>query len=297
MFNKKGLFYLFIVYLVWGSTYLAMRVGVREGSGFPVFWLGAERFIIASPFLFLIAKFSGKSLAVPKGSLLSLIFSGVGIWLFGHGLVLYAGKHIESGFSAVVVGSTPVWMTVIESSFRRKVPGIARMIFILVGFAGVGALVLPRLLAGSQYPAADAWAVACLVAGTFFWSYVTVFLKMKPIQMSAITMSAYHQLFGGIGFLITALLLGEPFPVAPKSEAVWAVVYLTVFGSIIAYTAFLKAVELLPTSIASTYAYVNPVIAVILGIMILDETISHYMVLGVIFIIISVYGIFRKSGN
>jgi drug/metabolite transporter (DMT)-like permease len=161
---------------------------------------------------------------------------------------------------------------------------------LLLGFSGIAVLSAPVLSSGIQ---ADIWAIIGLLISGLSWSLGTVAQSRFPFHLSTFASAGYQQVVGGIGLLLLAFLVREPFP-QPTAEAWWAWGYLWFFGSIVAFTSFVNALRLLPTKIVMTYPYVNPVIAVFMGWLILDETVSTWTIIGAILILLGVAGVFRE---
>lgn len=285
-----GILHLLIVYLVWGSTYLAIRVGVRNGSGFAPFTFGAMRVITAGVFLLLWGKFRGGKWKLSWGDLLMLAGSGLLLWVGGNGLVVWAEQEIESGITALILATVPIWVSLIEAILDRR-PASPRMILALsVGFLGIVVLSVPLLNSGIQ---ANIGYTGAIILASLFWSCGMVLQSRRPTARNLQISSGYQQLFGGAGFLILALLFKEPLP-QPSPQAWLAFGYLVVFGSLLAFTSFITVLQLLPTKIVITYAYVNPVIAVFLGWIILGEQITWWTVGGAFLVLLGVAGVFRE---
>ena len=288
--STKGMLNLIVVYLVWGSTYLFIRLTVHEGSGFPPFAMAASRTLCASVILFGLARGYGYGLR-PSGPEMRVLFaSGLLLWLGGNGLVVWAERHADSGYAALVVGTTPMWPVIMESIIERKAPSFLLVISLLIGFAGLAVLVAPVLQQGFR---ADASATAALLLAAMAWSAGSLLLQRRPPESPALLVSAYQHLFGGMGLTAAMLLSGEPWP-QPAAMAWIGWAYLVIFGSLISFTSYLIAVRTLPISVVMTYAYINPVIAVILGWLVLGERITASTVLGTALILIGVFGVFWK---
>jgi drug/metabolite transporter (DMT)-like permease len=287
---SSGYFYLVIIYVIWGTTYLAMRIGITSGSGFPVFAFGATRCLIASAILFLIALFRRQTLRLSVKETFYLILTGVGMWTAAHGLVLAAEQTIDSGFAAVAVSASPLWVLLLSSLWDRTLPDFRRLLFIGIGFAGVAALIVPAL----QKPGLNsAEGLLLLALSPISWAFFALYLKRKPLTLSVFTVSAYQHLFGGLGFLVLSLFWHEPMP-TPTAAAWGALAFLVIFGSVIAFTAYVKALSLLPAYLVTTNTYVNPIIAVILGWIILREALTPWTFLAIALVIISVSGTIPK---
>jgi drug/metabolite transporter (DMT)-like permease len=288
--NWTGLLNLFVVYIVWGSTYLAIRVAVRDGSGFPPFMLGGTR-VISAGFILLLWGFLRKQRMKPtKEELKTLIASGILLWVGGNGLVNWAEQRADSGLAALIIAATPIWTAIIITFIDKKLPTLRMVGALLVGFAGMAVLSVPVLISGVR---ADTLSIIGLLGAGLSWGTGTVIQSRYPVKVPVVVSAGYQQFVGGVGLLMIAFLLNEPFP-EPVREAWYAWGYLLIFGSIVAFTSFVKALRLLPTKIVMTYPYVNPVIAVTLGWLILDEGVSLWTLAGAVLILLGVAGVFRE---
>jgi len=292
-FSLAGLLNLLVTYVVWGSTYLAIRVAVREGAGWGPFWLGAARVLVAAAVLFALNRLRGARLRPTRAELGILAATGLMLWVGGNGAVNWAEHRIDSGLAALIVGTMPIWVALMESLIDRRRPSLLLAASLLVGFGGLVVLTYPMLEYGVE---ADVIGVAVVVFAAVSWGLGSIILNRRRLALDPIVVSGWQQLVGGAGFTVLALLLREPAPrPTPEAWAAWA--YLVVFGSLLAYTSFVYALKLLPTSVVMTYAYVNPVIAVLLGWLILSEPITGYTIMGMTLIVGGVYGVFRDKGR
>jgi drug/metabolite transporter (DMT)-like permease len=285
----RGLFHLGIVYLVWSSTYLAIRVAVRPGAGFPPFSLATLRSLLAFPVLLLWAWLLGRRLWPSRRELALLAGSGILLWTFGNALVVVAEQRIDSALAALLIASTPIWVALQESVLDRRAPSPLMVGALLVGFAGVGLVGYPAMRAGAQ---ADVWAVVALLAAAFSWAAGSLLQRRRPVELDPLVSAAYQMLFGGLGTALMAILYREPLP-TPSPTAWLAFAFLLVFGSLISFTSFLKALRLLPTRVVFTYGYVNPVLATLLGWLILGERLPGVTLLGGGLVLLGVAGAFR----
>lgn len=288
-----GLLNLFAVYLIWGSTYLAIRIGIKEGSGFQPFWFGGLRVLAAGALLLLWGILRRKKVSLNKKDLLVLAASGLLFWIGGNGMVILAEQRLDSGLAALIIAASPIWVATIESILDKKLPSALLVISLLTGFSGIVVLSYPLLTSGIR---ADGLSILALVIASLSWSSGLVLQARKPVSVGRAVSSGYQQLFGGLFYMMIALLMREPLP-TPSGEAWLAWGYLVLFGSIIAFTSFVSALQMLPAGLVITYAYVNPVIAVFLGWLILGESISIWMVAGGIFVLLGVFGIFRVNNR
>lgn len=285
-----GLFHLSIVYIVWSSTYLAIRIAVREGAGFPPFTMGLMRMGAAGVIMFAWAWLSKKRIKITQRELLILAVSGVLLWTGGNGLVSWAEQRTESGLAALILASMAIWVAVLETIIDRRLPSKLLTVSLLVGLSGIAVLTYPTLQSGIR---ADMLSLLALFGATISWGMGTVLQTRNHVDISALVSAAYQMIAGGLGFVILVLIFQEPAP-TPTTEAWFAWVYLVLIGAVVAFTSYIIALRLLPTKIVMTYAYVNPVLAVFLGWIILDETVTAWTIGGAILVLMGVAGVFRE---
>jgi len=289
--DRAGLFHLLIVYVVWGSTYLAIRLAVREGAGFPPFHLAGLRVGFAAAILLGWALMRRGRLRLDRPTLILLAGSGLLMWIGGNGLVTWAEKRADSGLAALLVASMPIWMELLECLVDRRRPTPKTAGSLMIGFSGVALLSWPSLSAGVT---ADFWSTIALLAAPLWWGIGSLwYTRRRPKDLDYRVSAGYQNLFGGMGFLLLILLLQEPRP-APTPTAWGALAYLTLFGSVIAFTSYIRTLQLLPVNVVMTYAYVNPVIAVFLGWLILSEPVTTWTLAGSVLVIAGVAGIFNN---
>lgn len=289
----RAFIYLITIYLIWGSTYLAMRIGVMPGSGFPPFALAGSRLIIAGPVLLLISAFAGNNIKLNLVEAKRLFISGALLWCTGHGLILWGEQFVDSGYTALLISSLPLWVLVMECLYEKRSPKFMQTFLVLFGLVGIILLIYPKLVASTQ---ANTVSTIAILIGTISWGAGSLYQKNKTVRRSSLTSSGYQQLFAGIVLLFVSFISGEPIP-TPTSSALIAWLYLIIFGSIVAFTVYVKALKELPARIVMTHAYVNPVVAVILGYLILSEPVTPVMIIGGIVILLSVFSIIKNKGR
>jgi drug/metabolite transporter (DMT)-like permease len=287
----RGIGHLFVVYLVWSSTYLAIRVAVRPGAGFPPFALAAMRSLIAAPLLLLWGKTRGLRVRPNRREILILVASGILLWNFGNAFVVLAERRVDSALAAILVASTPIWVAVLESIIDRRLPSKLVAAALFVGFLGVGLIGYPALRSGVR---ADALAVAALLFAALSWGGGSLLQRRVPVGLDPVVSAGYQILFGGVAVALMSFAFGEPRP-APTASAWLAFAFLVVFGSLISFTSFLKALHLLPTRLVFTYGYVNPVLAAFFGWLILGERIAGVTLVGAGLVLLGVAGAFRAQ--
>jgi len=293
MYTWRGIFHLVVVYIVWGSTYLAIRVAVREGAGFPPFTMASMRTLVACLILFSWARLARAKVRLQRRELLILIVVSILLWVGGNGLVTVAEKRAHSGYAALLVASMPLWVAFMEAGIDRRRPSLRLLGALLIGLGGVAVLNLPVIRAGER---ADVYAAILLLSAAVLWGLGSIIQRRNPVMISPEASSAYQQCFGGIALFIAARLGGEAAP-APIPQAWLAWAYLVIFGSVFAFTSFVKALRLLPTTVVMTYAYVNPVIAVLLGWLLLAEPVTPWTIAGSILIVLGVAGVFHEKAR
>jgi drug/metabolite transporter (DMT)-like permease len=181
-----------------------------------------------------------------------------------------------------------MWTALYEALLDRRTPSVRLIGGLIVGFAGLGVLTYPEISGGHH---ADVMSVLALLAAPMFWGMGMVLMARRPVNLGSVAVAGWQQLIGFVGFVVMLLLAGEKWH-TPEPAAWGGLAYLIVAGSLIAFTSFMKVLKLLPTSIVSTYAYVNPVIAVFLGWLILHEPLTLNTFAGAVLVLLGVAGVF-----
>lgn len=288
LISRVGLLHLLVVYLVWSSTYLAFKIGLL--NGFEPFWMGATRFIPAALLLLLYARWRGWQVQPRRAIVGKLALSGTMLWLGGTGLILVATQYVPSGYVALMIATTPIWAATVEGFLDRKQPSGLLVLGLLIGLLGILALNVPKL---STAAPTNLLAFALLLISPIMWASGTIYTQRSIASVEPVVISGYQQLFGGLGFLLISMVLGEPWH-TPTLLGWASNLYLIVFGSLIAYTSYILAVRLLPLSLVTTYAYVNPVIALLLGWVFLREPLGVWTWIGAALVLVGVGLVFRS---
>jgi drug/metabolite transporter (DMT)-like permease len=256
--------------------------------------MSATRVFAGSLILVALARFIQKqSLRLTKEEWVVLSVSGLALWWGGNGLVAIAEMTVPSGYAALIIACTPIWVAIIESVLDKKRPSVFLVISLLIGVAGIAVLNWPAIIAGNLN---DLRGLFLLIIAGLSWGAGSIYQKRKNIHTAPEISSAVQQFTGGIALLITSFIISEP-TMNPVPSAWWAWGYLIIFGSVIAFTSFVKALKLLPPNVVFTYAFVNPVVAVILGFFILGEPITPWTFAGATLVIIGVLGVFKEQKN
>src|SRR2546423_184298 len=280
------------IYLVWGSTYLGIRVMVETvppllGSGL--------RFVVAGAIFaaVLAARRGASALRVSRRELLSCAAVGIALLLGGNGLVAVGEQNVPSGLAALVVASVPLWVVV----FRRasgEVIGLGTALSVVVGFAGVALLLSP----GERPDNAPIGGVLIVVAAAFCWASGSFASGRLALPDDPLRSTAMQMLCGGAAMVAVSLVAGEAGDVhwsAISADSALAFAYLVVAGSLGAFTAYVWLLRHAPLSQVATYAYVNPVVAIALGALILGEQVTALVVAGAAIIVASVAVTVRRE--
>ena len=274
------------IYLVWGSTFLAIRIGVRE---VPPFLLAAMRFLAAGLALYgwMLARGERSPTARQWTSAFLLAFL---IFVCDYGLLFWAEQRVPSGPAAVMMATIPVFMALSEIIFLRTRKLTLRLaLALLIGIAGVAVLVSHSLNLGGA-PIDTTGAIALLI-GSMSWSVASALTRILPLPEAKAMSSGAQMLAGGVLLTLAALALGEHRgfnPAAVSLKAWLALLYLIIPGSIIGFTAYTWLIQHESPTKVGTYAYVNPVIAVVIGYFLGGETIGPRTIMGTLFVLVSV---------
>lgn len=247
------------MYLVWGSTYLAIAIGVK---GYPPFAMGAIRMITAGALMYAVLRWRGGA-APTRAQWKNLAAMGVFMVLFANGLVNLAQTQVSSGLAAISVATMPLFVAVFASLRGRRL-GAMEWAGILFGVGGVA-----LLHSGSEFEG-SLMGTICLIVAPLSWAWGSVWSRDQ--ELPAPFMSAAGQMLcGGVWMLLASLILGERFTGWPAMSSTAALVYLTFAGSIIGFSAYIWLLHHVRPAVATSYAYVNPAIAVLLGTVVLQE--------------------------
>ena len=280
-----------IIYFVWGSTFLAIRVGVRE---VPPFLLAGMRFLVAGLVLYGWMRARGTASPTRREWSAAMLLATL-IFVFDYGLLFWAEQRVPSGIAAVMMATIPVFMAIGEIVFLRTQRLTLRLGFaLLVGLAGVAVLVgrIPiwHAMSGREAPVNAAGSFALLIAAVS-WSIAASLSRKLPSPAAKVMSSGIQMLAGGVLLMLAAALLGEfrGFRVQSVSCDAWlALAYLIVAGSIVGFTAYVWLIHHESPTKVGTYAYVNPVVAVLVGYFLGGEAIGSRTVVGTLLVLVSV---------
>ena len=267
---------LFALYVIWGSTYLGIRYALES---YPPFLLAGVRFLCAGVALYSFLRLRG--MAPPtRLQWRNAAFTGLLLLGFGNGLVCFAEERVSSGFAAVAVASMPLFAALFAGMYGEW-PNRRESVGLTIGFAGVIVLNLGSSLSGSRFGA-----LALLVAA-MCWAFGSAWSRRREMPPGPMNTAA-QMLCASIALLIFGFASGEHLPAHPTTRATLAVVYLAVFGSLIAFSAYLYVLKHARPALATSYAYVNPPVAVLFGMLLAGERVGPYDLAGMAIILLGV---------
>jgi drug/metabolite transporter (DMT)-like permease len=274
-----------LVYLFWGSTYLAIDIAVQT---IPPALMCGLRFMVAGTVMLAVCALTGRKIFYSPRQILLASIVGLLLLMGGNLTLSYAELSVSSGLAALIVAITPLWFLVLDSLLlgdhhisRRGQAGLA------LGIVGLFILVWPQLQAGSV-GRRELWASISLLGGSFSWALGSVLSKRWQSGMDVFSATGWQVIAAGVGNFIFAFLAEDIHHVQWSARGLGAVFYLVVCGSWIGYTAYIYLLEHVPTAKVSTYAYVNPVVAVFLGWLILHEKVDGFILAGSAIVVLSV---------
>ena len=285
---------LLALYIVWGSTYLGIKVAIET---IPPFFHAGIRFLISGIILVVWQKSAGNSMPTRK-QWVSTAIIGTLLLLGGNGLVAWAEQFIPSGIAALIIGSVPMFLVIAEALRPNGVkPTWQAIIGLLIGFVGIFILVGPSEISGSDTKL-NPFGVAALLSACLFWASGSIYSKTADLPKSSLMNTGAQMLMGSISLFIVSLLTGELNGwdvTAVSSRSIYGLTYLILIGSLVGFASYGWLLQNAPISLVATYAYVNPIVAVFLGNWIGDEPLEPRIWVAAAIIIGSVMFINSKS--
>jgi drug/metabolite transporter (DMT)-like permease len=286
--NRFGVVLAFgLVYFFWGSTYLGIDIAVEQ---IPPALMCGVRFSIAGVFMLAYCALRGRRVLYNGRQLAEMATIGILLLMGGNLTLSFAEKHIASGLSALIVAITPLWFLVLDTLLLGDHHVSARgKLGLALGIIGLVVLLWPDLNNTTSLGREQLWASISLLGGSFSWALGSVLAKKwKSPDVDPFSATAWEMIAAGAANLAFALVAGDLAHVVWTTRGLGAVLYLIVCGSWIGYTAYIYLLGHVPTSKVATYAYVNPVVAVFLGWLVLHEQINAYILAGSAIVIVSV---------
>ncbi len=276
-----------LVYVFWGSTYLGIRIGIEH---IPPLLMAGTRFVIAGPLMLAFCAMRGRKIAINWGQALRL--AGIGIMMLSgaNTILSWAEQWVPSGLASLIVSVTPLWFLVLDTwvftSEHRPSP---RALFGLgLGVGGIFVLLWPELRHTGSIGHAELFGSVGLLFGSASWALGSLFSKRWKIELDAFSAAGWEMTFAGASNVALALVLGEQHSAVWSTRGIGAICYLIIFGSWVGFTAYVYLLNHVPTPKVATYAYVNPVVAVFLGWLVLHEHITGYILAGTVIVVCAV---------
>ena len=282
---------LLVVYVVWGSTYLGIKIAVET---IPPLFAAGTRFLTAGVLLAAILAIRGRSLRISRTELGASAIAGGLLLGLGVGLVHVAETRIDSSVAAMIAGTVPLQIIAMRLAAGES-PARATRLSTFTGLAGLGLVVAPGLSADST-----ALGLAVMITATMFWSTGSFLSKRLSLPRNPFVATAYEMAFGGVFLAIASIAFGEWSELSSATfalDSVLAWIYLVVMGSLVGFTAYAWLLRVAPISLVVTHQYVNPLVAIALGMLFLGERPSPWSLAGAALVVGAVYVTVRREGR
>lgn len=273
------------VCLIWGTTYMALRVGVAE---FPAFVLSGIRQLVGGSILITFMLTIGK-IKFPEWSVVrTQAIAGFFMFTLGNGLVGWAEIHVSSGLAAIMSAMTPLWIILLNLTINKdERPNFVIVAGLLIGLAGI-VMIFGQHLNEFSNPAYR-WSIGAMFIANVGWAIGSVWIKKKNNHTNLFMNAGLQMLFGGLFMIPFSVLFDDYSKLVFTPTVVYILIYLIIFGSIVAYICFTYAIKKLPMTIVSLYAYINPLVAVLLGWIVLNEKFTLQIFIAMIITVAGVY--------
>ncbi|MDU8887057.1 EamA family transporter [Yeosuana sp. MJ-SS3] len=281
----------FSIYVIWGSTYLLNKIVVAE---LPPFMLASIRFIVAGILIFIIAIIMGKSIKVSIKQLINTVIAGFLFLTLGNGLMVWALMFVDSGFTALEISAQPLLVLILMRIHQGKKIKLMSYIGVILGVIGIYLLVSQKEIVSQEGSVTGMIMIfICMLS----WAYGSLFVGKANLPSNYFVNTGYQMVVGGLMLFIASILFGETWssPTMWSNKALWSMLLLILFGSIVAFTSFNYLLKVVSPDKVATSTYVNPIIALILGWYFLNEQISTQSVIAAAILLTGVYFINTKK--
>lgn len=275
----------FSIYVIWGSTYLLNKIAVTE---LPPFKIASIRFISAGVIIFIIAKLMGISLAITRKQLINAAIAGFLFLTFGNGVVVWALKYVDSGFTALEISAQPLVVLLLMRILEGKKIQTMSVIGVVLGIIGIYLLVSQKEIISQE---GTILGIIMIFACMLSWGYGSLFVAKADLPSNYFVNTGYQMLTGGIMLFIVSQLFGETWsiPTEWSRPVQFSMIFLIIFGSIVAFTSFNYLLKTVSPEKVATSTYVNPIIALILGWYFLNEQITTQSIISAVILLTGVY--------
>jgi drug/metabolite transporter (DMT)-like permease len=276
-----------LVYVFWGSTYLA--IGIADQEHLPPLVMCAMRFLIAGPLMLLGLAIFGRSIRINREEATRLAVIGCLLLVGGNGGLAWAEQFVPTGFAALIVAITPIWFLLIEVlAFRGDRLSRRGLLGMALGIAGVALLFWTKFEQRETLGIMQILGATSLLFSSFSWAVGSVLSRKWQMKTDPLAATAWEMIFAGLAHVILSVVTGQMHRAHVTPRALTATLYLVVFGSWIGYSAYIWLLKHVPTPKVATYAYINPIVAVFLGWLVLHERFDVYMLAGTAIIVAGV---------
>jgi drug/metabolite transporter (DMT)-like permease len=271
--------------VVWGTSFAAVKISLET---IPPFFVGGIRYVLGGVLLAAALVVKGEPLP-PSSQWPALAVTGGLMFLVGNGGVIWGVMVVPTGLTAVLVGTSPFWMAGLDALFREgKQLFLRQWVGLLLGFAGIAHLVWPDVTIGGVTGQRFALGVLAVQVGCLGWSAGSLYTRYRVPPGNVLGSASLQMVFGGLLMVVAGFLRGEGGAMSLTTDTTLAMVYLTVVGSVLGFAAFSYAMQHLDVAIVSLYTYVNPVVAVVVGSVVLDESFRPRMLVAAAIIIVGI---------
>lgn len=278
-----------VVCIVWGTTYLALRVGVTQ---FPPFLFSAIRFLCAGPILLAILYFFGKASFPSARVIREQAVSGLLLCTLGVGIVGWSEMYVSSGLAAIICSVMPIWVMLINFfAAADDQPALPVVLGLIIGLAGVVMIFGEHV--GDFSDPNYTFGIFTTFAGNICWAFGTVWVRKKTTATDPFMAAGLQMLFGGLFLLPMSVVFDDYATITSSPDMIFSLVYLILFGSVAAYASYSYAIKKLPITLVSLYAYINPIVAVILGALVLNERLNLRIGIGILITLAGIYVVNR----
>ncbi len=273
------------VCLIWGTTYLALRIGVTQ---FPPFLFSLLRFMCAGPILLILVLIVGKQKWPDRKTLFNQAVSGVFMVTLGISMVGWAEVYISSGMAAIICSMMPIWTVLINVIVTKdEKPNWLIIVGLATGLSGILLIFSEHLteFSNGNYQAG----IAITFIANLCWAIGSIWIKKKNQNINPFLGAGLQMTFGGIALVPLSLLLDDYSTIQWSTEVVYSLIYMILIGSVAAYACYSYAIKKLPMTLVSLYAYINPIVAVVLGWLILNEKLNNRIALAILITLVGIY--------
>ena len=278
------------IYLIWGSTYLLNKIAVGQ---LEPFMLAGVRFLSASFLMFLIVKVSGKSLKVTLVQLKNVAIAGFLFLAIGNGVVVWALSYVDSGLAALTISSQPLIVLLLLWIIENKRIRLFSWIGVFIGLLGMFLLISQNQITSSTESLKG---ILMIIGCVITWGYASIFVGKAELPKNYLVNSAYQMFFGSLWLISMSMIIQEHWvsPYEWEINVKWSMLGLIIFGSIVAFTSFNYLLRTVSPEKVATSTYINPIVAMILGYLVLNETISTQSIVAAVVLLTGVYFINMK---